>query len=240
MEKLKLLNALNDVPVYHISDSRFASYGRLIDGYDVTGLIKYMEEHTPIPEDGNIYVPSDSEMEKDPAVSLISSAFYGGMSVQAGYCNGRNDTYNGFEYHKSPEINIAVTDFMLVLGHSMDISYENGDPSYDISQADVFYIPKGSVIEMFGTTLHLSPLRVSDEGFRGVVILQRGVNSELTDEEKLQRNEALKNGDEEARLLLKRAKWVICHPEREPLVKQGAYAGVKGENKRLYYKEERK
>ncbi len=240
MEKLKLLNALNDVPVYHISDSRFASYGRLIDGYDVTGLIKYMEEHTPIPEDGNIYVPSDSEMEKDPAVSLISSAFYGGMSVQAGYCNGRNDTYNGFEYHKSSEINIAVTDFILVLGHSFEISYENGEPSYDISQADVFYIPRGSVIEMFGTTLHLSPLRVSDEGFRGVVILQRGVNGELTDEEKLKRDEALEKGDEEAKLLLKRAKWVICHPERKPLVSQGAWPGVKGENKRLYYKEETK
>ena len=240
MEKLKLLNALNDVTVYHISDSRFASYGRLIDGYDVTGLIKYMEEHTPIPEDGNIYVPSDSEMEKDPAVSLISSALYGGMSVQAGYCNGRNDTYNGFEYHKSSEINIAVTDFMLVLGHSWEISYENGDPSYDISQAEVFYIPQGSVIEMFGTTLHLSPLRVSDDGFKGVVILQRGVNSELTEDEKQRRDAALEKGDSEAKLLLKRAKWVICHPQRKPLVSQGAWPGVKGENTKLYYKEELK
>ncbi len=37
------------------------------------------------------------------------------MPIQIGYCNGRNTTYNGFEYHKGSEINIAVTDFMLVL-----------------------------------------------------------------------------------------------------------------------------
>ena len=51
----------------------------------------------------------------------LRDSFYGGMDIQVGYCNGRNTTYNGFEYHKGSEINIAVTDFMLVLGHTWEI-----------------------------------------------------------------------------------------------------------------------
>ena len=39
----------------------------------------------------------------------------------------------------------------------------------------------------------------------------------------------------EERLLLQRNKWVIAHPDREPLIKQGAYPGLLGENKELYY-----
>ncbi len=236
MDKLKLLNDVNDVPILSVFDERFRSYGRVIKGYDVSGLISYMKEHTPVPDSGNIYIASDEKMEEDPVVKTLSTVFYGGMPIQAGYCNGRNDTYNGFEYHKSSEINVAVTDLMLVLGHSGDICrHKDGSLSYDISQAEVFYIPEGTVLEMYGNTLHLSPLKVSDEGFKGVVILQRGVNSELEDEEKNERNHLIDCGDAEAKLLLKRSKWVICHPEREPLVSQGAYAGVTGPNKQLFY-----
>jgi hypothetical protein len=36
-------------------------------------------------------------------------------------------------------------------------------------------------------------------------------------------------------LLLQKNKWVIAHPEREPLMKQGAFAGLIGENKELKY-----
>ena len=39
----------------------------------------------------------------------------------------------------------------------------------------------------------------------------------------------------ESKLLLQRNKWVIAHPEREPLIKQGAYPGLLGENKELHY-----
>lgn len=88
---------------------------------------------------------------------------------------------------------------------------------------------KGTAIEMYQTTLHLSPCRVSDIGFKDVVILPRGTNTPLnnggTDEAAI--------GEE--RLLLQRNKWVIAHPDREPLIKQGAYPGLLGENKELCY-----
>ena len=228
MSLLEALNTCNDVKILSVEDQEFAGFGKILSGYDVMPLLSYMESETTIPEEGNIYIASVPEMEETDVAKELQSIVYGGMPIQIGYCNGRNTTYNGFEYHKGSEINIAVNDFMLVLGHSYDI--ENN--SYDISQAQVFFVPKGTVIEMYQTTLHLSPLRVCDEGFKDVVILPKGTNTPLKDEEKNQRKNA---GDLEQTLLLARNKWVIAHPDREPLIKQGAHPGVMGENKELFY-----
>ena len=232
MNRLEELNIRNDVEIISIRDERFRSFGRIIEGIDVSDLVSHMENDTSIPEEGNIYVASVKEMEALPSASVIAKVIYGDMPIQIGYCNGRNTTYNGFEYHKGSEVNVAVTDFMLVLGHSYDISEEL---NYSVEQASVFYIEKGTVYEIYETTLHLSPLRVSDEGFRNVIILPRGTNTPLSDDEKRMRDEAYRKGNREARLLLQRNKWVIAHPDREPLISQGAHPGLAGPNKELYY-----
>ncbi len=235
MDLLKRLNECNDVIIHSVDEDIFKSFGKVLKGYDMSRLITYMEKYTEIPAEGNIYVASVEEMEADEVAHQISTITYAGMPIEIGYCNGRNSTYNGFEYHKGSEINVAVTDFMLVLGHSYDIV----DKTIDISQATVFFVPKGTAIEMYQTTLHLSPLKVCDEGFKGIVILPRGTNTPLTDEEKALRDAQVARGDDpEARLLLQRNKWVIAHPDREPLMKQGAWGGVTGENKELFYPKE--
>ena len=222
---LKKLNEKNDVQIFSVRDSGFASYGRVIEGFDFSELIRFMEKDTEIPESGNIYVASVAEMENTAVAERVQALIYGEMPIEIGYCNGRNTTYNGFEYHKGSEINIAVTDFMLVLGHSWEIR----DNTYKVEDAKVFFVEKGTAIEMYQTTLHLSPCRVSDEGFKDIVILPRGTNTPLEKkEEKLRQN-----GEE--RLLLQKNKWVIAHPDREPLIRQGAYPGLLGENKELYY-----
>ncbi|MCR5145469.1 MAG: DUF4867 family protein [Lachnospiraceae bacterium] len=225
---LEHLNQANDVKIYSVNDLEFQSYGRIISGYDFSEMISIMENATNIPPEGNVYVASVEELEKCAEVKNIRDALYGGMDIQVGYCNGRNSTYNGFEYHKGSEINVAVTDFMLVLGHSYDIS----NNSYDISQAKVFFVPKGTGIEMYQTTLHLSPLKVCDEGFKGIVILPKGTNTPLTEDEKASRD---RSKDLEGQLLLQRNKWVIAHPDRKPLIDQGAHPGVTGVNKELFY-----
>lgn len=221
---LEILNAVNDVPVLSVFDPAFAPYGRVIEGCDFLRADEYMLEKTDIPENGNVYVPSVPELEESELKSDIENTLYGSMPVQIGFCNGRNTTYNGFEYHKCSEINYAVTPFMLVLGHVWDIR----DNTYDIRSAQVFFVPAGTAIEMYQTTLHLSPCRVCDEGFKDIVILSRGTNTPLEYKET--------NADPESVLLLRRNKWVIAHPEREPLIKQGAHPGVIGENKELFYK----
>lgn len=219
---LERLNEVNSVRVYSVNDPEFLPYGRILSGYDFSGLISFAENNTPIPENGNIYVPSVPEMEKYPVCETVKNTVFGESEIQIGYCNGRNTTYNGFEYHKAPEINIAVTDFMLVLGHS----YEIENNTYNPEKAKVFFVPKGTAIEMFGTTLHLSPCRTCDEGFRDIVILPKGTNTPL---------QSRIITDNESKLLLQKNKWIIAHPEREPLIKQGAVAGVIGENKELKY-----
>lgn len=223
MTILERLNQVNDVPVLPVTDPEFAPYGRVVTGYDVLPLIAHMEAHTEIPENGNIYLASVPELEKEPVVQSIQNSFYGEMEIQVGYCNGRNTTYNGFEYHKGSEINIAVTDFMLVLGHVWEIQ----DNTYRVEDAKVFFVEKGTAIEMYQTTLHLSPCRVTDEGFKDIVILPKGTNTPLEHKEAAV--------DAEGVLLIQKNKWVIAHAEREPLIRQGAHAGLIGENKELHY-----
>ena len=218
------LNGLNDMTIYPVFGEEFLPFGRIVEGYDFSELIDFMENETQIPESGNIYFPSIPEMESKAVFKDVQSVIYGGMPIQIGYCNGRNTTYNGFEYHKVSEINIAVTDFCLVLGHTWQIK----DNKFYVGDEKVFFVPKGTAIEMYQTTLHLSPCRVNDDGFRDIVILPRGTNTPL--------EEKKKNDDPESVLLLQKNKWVIAHPEREPLIKQGAYAGLIGENKELKYK----
>ena len=163
-------------------------------------------------------------MEGTEAALKLKNQFYGEMPIQIGYCNGRNTTYNGFEYHKGSEINVAVTDFMLVLGHVWEIK----NNQYRVEDAKVFFVEKGTAIEMYQTTLHLSPCRVTDEGFRDIVVLPRGTNTPL---------EAKGDSDDpEHTLLLQKNKWVIAHPDREPLIRQGAHPGLLGENKELKYR----
>lgn len=220
---LERLNAVNDVQIRSVYDKDFSPYGKIVQGYDFSEIVSYMKEQTDVPENGNVYVPSVPEMENTSVFSEVQNRIYGGMPIQIGYCNGRNSTYNGFEYHKGSEINIAVTDFMLVLGHVWQIE-EN---RFYVGNEKVFFVPEGTAIEMYQTTLHLSPCKVQDAGFKGIVILPRGTNTPLEAKPE--------NATGEDRLLLQKNKWVISHPEREPLMKQGAFPGLIGENKELKY-----
>lgn len=236
---LKRLNEVNDVKIHSVFDEEFKKFGRVHPGHDLDELITYMEDNTGIPEDGNKYEPSVEAMELTHAARTIRSVIYGGMPIQIGYCNGKNSTYNGFEYHKCSELNIAVTDMMLVLGLVTDIKNYH----YNNDDATVFFVPKGTMIEMYQTTLHLSPLKVCDEGFKAVVVLTEGTNTPLSTKEKKERDNIMNNlanrnvedKDVETTLLLARNKWVISHPDRKPLIDQGAYPGIIGENKELYY-----
>lgn len=220
---LEKLNKLNDVKIYSVRDKEFKTYGRIIEGYDFSKAIKYMEDNTTVPNEGNVYFPSIPELEKLDIKNIVEETIYGGMPIQFGYCNGKNSTYNGFEYHKGSEINVAVTSFMLVLGHVWDI--ENN--TYTVGKEQVFFVEKGTAIEFYQTTLHLSPCKVEDSGFKAIVVLPKGTNTPI--------EKNVNKQDTESELLLQRNKWVIAHKDRLPLVKQGAHIGLIGENKELKY-----
>ena len=186
----------------------------MITGVDTEGILKEMER-TPLPDDV-IYVPSVPELEALPEAEIIKNNVYGELPIQIGYCNGHNKKLNAVEYHRNSEINIAVTDLILIIGKQQDIE---ADYTYDTSLMEAFLVPAGTVIEVYGTTLHYAPCHVEDGGFRCVVVLPKGTN---TDMEPLE----IKNKEDE--LLFARNKWLIGHEEGG--LPANAYIGLKGEN----------
>lgn len=223
MSKYEAIRSLNKhISIFHVEDSRFAPYGKIIIGYNFQELQTYMKE-MEIPQDHNIYIPSVSDMENTSVKERIQTAFYGEMPIQIGYCNGPNSTLNGLEYHKGSEINIAVTDMVLLLGRVQDIH----DNSYLSPNVEAFFIPKGTAIELYSTTLHFAPCKVNEEGFKTIVILPAGTNEPL--------NQEIKKRTEEDKLLFMKNKWLIAHPESKKLASKGAYAGINGDNISIFH-----
>ncbi|NMH71720.1 DUF4867 family protein [Bacillus sp. RO2] len=224
MSKLELLRALNtNLSIFNIDDKEFLPFGRIVEEYDFTSYLNYMNE-TDIPKEGNVYMASIPEMEQRAPSGLIKEYFYGGMDIQVGYCNGVNSTLNGLEYHKSSEINVAGTDMVLLLGQVQDIVGN----SFKSDNVTGFFVPKGKAVELYATTLHFAPCKLQDEGFKTVVILPKGTNEPL--------NEDLVRKSKEDQLLFMKNKWLLAHPDREVLMDKGAHPGIDGENIELFYK----
>lgn len=201
--------------VMDVRGPEFKAYGRVIEGYDVSGLMKVMES-TPLP-DGVVYVASVPELEALSAAKELADGIYGQMKIQVGYCNGHNRKLNALEYHRDSEVNLAVKDLILLLGKQQDISE---DFTYDTSKVKAFLVPAGTLIEVYATTLHYAPCEAGDEGFRCVVVLPQGTNMEL-DHRPVDRC-----GEE--KLLAARNKWLIGHEEGG--LDEGAWIGLTGEN----------
>ena len=200
--------------IQNVADDAFRRYGKVLEGYDFTELLKEMK-HTPVPEDVT-YVPSVEEMEALPVAKELQNKGYGGLPIEIGYCNGHNKKLNGLEYHRSSEINVAVTDLVLLIGHQQDVEK---DYTYDTSKVEAFLVPAGTAIEVYATTLHYAPCHVNESGFQCVVVLPKGTNTELTFE---------KAAEGEDKLLTAKNKWLIGHPEGG--LPEGSPLGLIGEN----------
>ena len=102
-----------------VMDTEFKKYGKVIEGYDLKEILQKMEE-TPCPDDV-VYVASVKELEELKIAEELAGGVYGQMPVQIGYCNGHNRRLNALEYHRDSEINIAVTDMVLLLAKEEEI-----------------------------------------------------------------------------------------------------------------------
>lgn len=223
MSSYELLKGKNPhLNFYHVLDSQFRYFGRIVENYDVEEL-KIQMGKTDIPQEGNVYVASEPTLEQTSCKQQFQESFYGGMPIQIGYCNGSNSTLNGLEYHKGSEINMAITEFVLLLGRVQDI--ENN--TYHVKDVSAFFVPEGTVLELYGTTLHFAPCRVTDTGFKAVVILPKGTNEPLDGK--------AEQYTVEDKLLFMKNKWLLAHPERKVLIDKGAYPGIKGENIEVFY-----
>ena len=214
---LEELIKINDhIEIKDIHNDAFVKYGKILENYNFDELTKYMEKETVISASGNTYIASVDEMEKTKVRERLENEFYGEMPIEIGYCNGPNSTLNGLEYHIGSEIDVAVTDMVLLLGALQDVF----DNKYDASKVEAFFVKKGTAIQIYETTLHFGPCRVEQDGFKCIVILPRGTNEPLKEDTSKYKDV----------LLFAKNKWLLAHPDRKPLMEKGAYAGIIGEN----------
>jgi len=198
-----------------ITDNEFKKYGHVLENYNCTELIDKMKT-TPLPNDV-VYEPSIKELENLKIAQDLKTREFGELPIQVGYCNGNNYLLNAVEYHRSSEINMAVTDFILLLGCIQDIKE---DYSYDTTNIEAFLIPAGTILEVYATTLHYAPCNANENGFKCVVVLPMDTNLPLE-------NKINKSGEDA--LLFARNKWLIGHKDTD-LGAQGAFIGLNGKN----------
>ena len=141
--------------IQSVFDAAFAPYGKVIRGFDLAALEAEMEK-TPCPDGATVYVPGDAKLEALPVMKAFSEQLYGGMPIQIGYCNGDNHVMNCLEYHRDSELNLACTDLILLLGKEGDIDFEKYE--YDTAKVEAFLAPKGTLVEVYATTLHYAPI----------------------------------------------------------------------------------
>ncbi len=220
LENLRKLNP--ELNVYSVYDSEFKRFGRVVD-FDASRLIAACEKAAVMPESGSKYVPDMPELEAlTEDFNNVKHILRGEGSCQIGCCWGYNSMLNCLEYHRASEHNIAVTDMVLLLADQRDMD-GNDLPAGKVT---AFFVPKGTTIEVYATSLHYCPCQVGDSGFCSIVILPRGTNHPL-------KNARPETAD--GRLLWAQDKWLIAHPENMDVVERGGYPGLHGTNFKFLY-----
>lgn len=205
LERIRKLNP--NYKINSIFDESFKTYGRIIEK-DVQDIIDNVSAKVQPPQNGSQYVKSDHILEQNISIKELLQMVYGCMDAMAGIVSGHNHVLNGIEYHQCSETIIAVTDYILVVGHLWDMNHDQ----YDSSLCECFYVPKGTIVECYSTTLHYTPICVDKNGFITICMLLRGTGDNI------QRQGILK----------KKNKWFIAHSDNLEKVKDGDYPGLSG------------
>ncbi|MCD2493347.1 DUF4867 family protein [Lacrimispora sp. NSJ-141] len=198
--------------VKKVTDKEFKKYGAIVEGMDFSGLVDWAKT-TPAPDEV-IYEPSVKEAEEMEICEAISRQIYGEMPIQIGYCNGKNHKADTMEYHRGEELDIAVTDMIVVVGSRGDMDTMT---TFDLSNAEAFLVPAGTAVLLYSSTLHYAPCSAGAGVFQCIIVLPEGTN--VSSEKKNQMQ------TEEDKLLCMKNKWVLTHPDSG----EDFYPGLKGD-----------
>lgn len=201
--------------IYSVTDPEFAEFGKVLGGYDTAELTAAMKA-VDMPAEGVAYEPWIDSLEKCGIFKELQENAFGGMPIELGMCWGHNKSLNCLEYHRNSEINIGVTDFVLLLAKQERII----DGVLDTADVKAFRAPAGAVVEVYATSLHYAPCQTSDDGFRVAIVLPRNTNTDLD-------RPAAKN--DEDKMLWARNKWLLAHADSAEAA-SGAKVCIKGVN----------
>lgn len=194
----------------------FAEYGNVLP-LDTAEIVSIAKSLT-LPEEGSLYTPSEPTFESLAIAKEICDRYFGALPTQVGYCCGHSNFLNAAEWHASNEVNVAVTPLVLLLGRRSDMKKGR----LHASQMKAFYVPAGTALEVYATTLHFCPCEVQKTGFGCVVALPKDTNTPLdqpTDDP----------------LLFRKNKWIVAHDQNQALIDRGVQAGIDGVNYEICY-----
>ena len=198
-----------------VTDPLFKSYGRVVDGYNVDGIMAALAD-TPLPEN-TAYVPLEPALQNAEGAEALGEALFGGMPFQFGYCNGHNTKLNCLEYHRDSEFNLGTEDFILLLAKMDDIE----DGKLDTAKVEAFRVPAGVLVEVYATALHYAPCHTDPaKGFHVLVAIPLNTNTDFRPAPGPNAKDAW---------LWARNKWLLAHPESSE-AKAGAAAVLTGVN----------
>ena len=201
-----------------VHDIEFKQYGRVLD-VDTAEFVATMKAKEAIKE-GVVYEPSDADLEALPLFKQMQDEVYGGLEVEFGFCSGYNNKLNAVEYHRSSEIDIAATDLIFDAWSSARYRLHK-IILMKLKNIECFFVPAGTAVELYATTLHYAPCKENNEEFRCGVVLPKGTNLPL------QAKPVENKGENQ--LLLAANKWLIGHSE-SGVDKDGGFIGLIGEN----------
>lgn len=217
MNMLEILRQKNPgLKLFSVNDPEFAPYGRVLEVRDVDALAAALSD-TVIPEVGNVYHANDDRLIAQSAVADIRRTVFGGMAVEAGFCNGHGFTMNAMEYHKCSEVNFSTTGCVLLLA----LPGQLHDGCLDSNEVAGFYLPPMTAVEVLPLVMHYAPCRTQETGFNCLVVLEEGVNGPLD------RAGLRKEGEE--KLLWAVGKWMTAHIDSANAA-NGAFPGITGPN----------
>jgi hypothetical protein len=205
------------VHIFSCEDPRFRLFGKIIKNIDFTDAIEYAKKNCK-PGDEVSYKGSIDDLEKLDIKKDIENNFYGEMPCQIGWCIGKNNKMNAMEWHRGSELIMAVTDLMLILGKIYDIA----DNTYNSTLAEACFVPAGTALELYSTTMHFAPINVTAEGFISLITLPKETNTPL--KEKTSKDPCL----------FQKNKWIIAHKSSKPAA-NGAHMGIIGDNVSLNF-----
>lgn len=191
-----------------VKSESFLKYGQFLKDICFQELYDDVSDKLKIPSSGNEYIASINFIEQHAAIKEIQNHIYGDMEIQAGTCAGHNVTLTAVEYHQGSEVTIALTDCLLKVGKREDIS----NNIYEESKMETFLLRKGEGVELYGTTLHYSPLKFRNAPYSTIVCLLKGTNQEISNHKK-------------SSLVKKKNKFMLVSEEREDKIAEGYLSG---------------
>lgn len=202
--------------VKKVTDKAFRKYGKVMEGIDFSSMIDVLEDIS-CGEDVD-YVASYQPLEELPLKDMVRDDCFGELAIEIGYCAGHNNKLNALEYHRSSEIDVAAMDMILLLGSQADIDEHY---KYNTNQIEAFFVPAGTAVELYATTLHFAPcgLEKNKYAFKTAVVLPYGTNFD-----KRTCHEPM---NKEGELYFAKNKWLLAHKDGG---QEGAYVGLTGEN----------